>query len=462
MTNLRLSLQTLLDDDRFESELLDLQLLCGDEPQYTGQGMLAWDAEHGIRIEAITDGASKLLGRGFTTGTRPGELLRANDYLRLSARTQWGDKVCIERLMHTGSQSHANSPHIVWKWSQRDACSPVTFEQAPSPEDLAREPTVEMLLQPLHLPGWPKGSTITDDNPIAYRRIEQSDWLDVTIGASKLIARKQNDTTVRLRVHPIAEEHNSIVGAVRLAFSFLTGKQVGLLATESTDNTGTTLRVYRTTPSTINGFAAPLGHGIELMEEFAPMLAKAVEFFMSQEGVKVASLLGTCWDTVDNTLTTQCAIACAAVEGIIGILKRVVSSDTEKAEFEKFLAKFKDFAKGENKSAEDIERMTGLLGMMRNPQPPQRILKKWSAKGVLGIEDEDAKAWTAIRHPAAHGSSSSKAMEPDELQGNLQCLDRVHNLINKLVLQAMGYDGWFFDYSVWQIKRFPLADSSAL
>ena len=116
MTSLRLGLQTLLDEKHFESELLDLQLLCGDGSKYTGQGMLVWDADKGIRMEAITDSAGSLVQRGFGVGAKPGELLRTKHCLRLSARTKWGDKVSIERLMPVGSHVHADNPNVVWKW----------------------------------------------------------------------------------------------------------------------------------------------------------------------------------------------------------------------------------------------------------------------------------------------------------------------------------------------------------
>jgi hypothetical protein len=459
MASVNLSLQTLLEDGRFEAELLDLQLACGNGSTFTGQGMLAWDATEGIRVEAITDGGGELIQSAFTDTAQPGELLRAKDYLQLNAHTQSGDAVCIERVMHVGSHANTNSPHVVWKWSRGDVLGPVTFEQPPLPSEYAIEPVVEMLLQPLSLRFLPERSTITDDNPHFGYRSFLFDWIQVTVGTTTFVARKHGDATVRVRVHPIAPEHRNIVGAIRLAFSFLAGGTVGLLATESKEGTRTTLRIHRAAAASTNVFAPPLGWGRELVGEFAPLLSKAVEFFMSKEGVKVASLLGTCWDTVDNSFTTQSAIAGAALEGIIGIVKGRTSPVSLISDVQE--ERLNDFLTAENYSDAFINRLKGSLGAMKHPNV-KHIITDWHTRGVLDVSDEDARAWGSIRHPAAHGCSSNQGTTPDEFQENLHCLSRVHNLINKIVLQAMGYNGKFFDYAVWRVRDFPLADPSAL
>ena len=459
MATIRLCLQTLLEEKHFSSELLELQLLFGDGLKYTGQGMFEWDAENGIRMEAITDGAGELIRR-FGAETQPGELLRARDYLQLTARTQWGDTVSIKRLMHAGSHVNTNSPQVVWRWSSDDILSPVTFEQAPSSISSTVPPRIEMLLQPLNLRWWPKRSTIIDDNPIAYyHKHGQLDWLDVIIGATKVVARKFDETTVRVRIHPIAPEHRDIVGAVQLAFSFLTGRNVGILASETTNDGGTTLRILRSVQPSNNEFFPPLTGGADSRNDVIPLLAQAIDFFMSQEGAKVASLLSRCWDTVDNSLPTQCVITGAAVEGIIRILKgKAVAVPLISDEQTQTLTKF---LKAEKYSTEFVTRLEHFLPTMNNPRAKD-ILLDWHKRRVLGVSDKDAKAWGDIRNPAAHGRSSDKPPTPDELQENLHGLHRVANLVNKLVLQAMGYSGKFFDFSVWNIQDFPLAEPSTL
>ena len=320
---------------------------------------------------------------------------------------------------------------------------------------------IEMLLQPLSLRYWPKPSTITDDNPIAYyQKHGRLDWLDAMVGATKFVARKCDDTTVKVRIYPIAPEQHDVVDAIRLAFSFLTGRKVGILASESRNGTGTTLRICRATRPTTNEFFSPLADGVGGRGDAIPLLSQAVGFFMSQEGAKVASLLSRCWDTVDNSLTTQSAIVGATVEGIINVLKGKAArpgsliSDQQEKELYGFL-------RCRNYPDAFIKRLEGSLSMMRHPST-KHILLDWHKRGVLGVSDKDAKAWGDIRNPAAHGRSSEKVPTPDELQEHLHGLHRVGNLVNKLVLQAMGYKGKFLDYSDWSIRDFPLVDPSAL
>jgi hypothetical protein len=119
------------------------------------------------------------------------------------------------------------------------------------------------------------------------------------------------------------------------------------------------------------------------------------------------------------------------------------------------------FLEAEKYPAEFVRRLEGFLPTMNNPRAKD-ILLDWHKRGVLGVSDKDAKAWGDIRNPAAHGRSSDKMPTPDELQENLHGLHRVANLVNKLVLQAMGYKGKFLDYSDWETRDFPLAGPSDL
>jgi len=68
-----------------------------------------------------------------------------------------------------------------------------------------------------------------------------------------------------------------------------------------------------------------------------------------------------------------------------------------------------------------------------------QILRGWCDAHLLGITDDDVKAWQTLRNAVAHGKSLEADAGPDEFQETIDALARVENLINKLTLQATGY-----------------------
>jgi len=94
-------------------------------------------------------------------------------------------------------------------------------------------------------------------------------------------------------------------------------------------------------------------------------------------------------------------------------------------------------------------RVSGMLDMLRQVRPTDVLYAVRSAKPQLFVDDE-IKAWKQLRHPAAHGKLDSSA--PDFLrQVALVC-----NLINKIIMCVVGYEGQFVDYSTidWGLNHF--------
>ena len=107
-----------------------------------------------------------------------------------------------------------------------------------------------------------------------------------------------------------------------------------------------------------------------------------------------------------------------------------------------------------------VNRFHGFMSKM-DVVSPKNTLREWAAGNILGITDADVKAWARLRDPAAHGKLLLAGTDAND-QKDLTALHRMRNLVNKMLLHAMRYEGQFYDYSDWNAKPFPCADPSML
>jgi hypothetical protein len=63
----------------------------------------------------------------------------------------------------------------------------------------------------------------------------------------------------------------------------------------------------------------------------------------------------------------------------------------------------------------------------------------------------------AVRHPSAHGTLDLFGDSDSQKQASLENRNRVFNMLNKLVLKLVGYDGSYFDYAAWKPAKVPVA-----
>ena len=107
------------------------------------------------------------------------------------------------------------------------------------------------------------------------------------------------------------------------------------------------------------------------------------------------------------------------------------------------------FGMAENRAAgfspQFLNRLNGLTGMFSNLSANE-IFRDWVSRGVLGVTREDFQAWSDTRHPSAHGRLAAAGSQ-DELQTRVFRHARVQNLLNKILLQLMGYTGVYIDYA---------------
>ncbi|PJC99060.1 hypothetical protein GQ37_007435 [Janthinobacterium sp. BJB1] len=96
------------------------------------------------------------------------------------------------------------------------------------------------------------------------------------------------------------------------------------------------------------------------------------------------------------------------------------------------------------------ERAARIMGSMKSSSASDRLYVLAKA-GV--IEEEDIKAWKAIRNAAAHGGLK---VDPSKLQSLLEQVNRLVAMTYKLVFFRIGYQGIYTDYAMrgWPEAQF--------
>lgn len=97
-------------------------------------------------------------------------------------------------------------------------------------------------------------------------------------------------------------------------------------------------------------------------------------------------------------------------------------------------------------------RVIGALKMFRQIRATDVLYAVREASPLLVLEEE-VKAWQSLRNPAAHGKFDANS--PDFFRK----VGLVSNLIHKVIMRAVGYEGQFVDYSTigWAVNRFGAA-----
>lgn len=437
----------------FEADLSSFTLEAEDGSRFEGTGTLSWTPD-GTSFSAITNGASHLEERLNQVSGQPGQLIPSSAYLRLTAQTIDGWQVSVERLPRDGFHIQLGCPTVVWHIPAESVFSSVVFSLPVCDEKEAR---TTLLFSPVNLPLWPRASETTDANPVFGRRKHDRDWLQTEGDFGTLSARKLSDSQAIVMVEHSEEQELEIVNSIHLAFSYLTGRAIAMFGYQTSSN-GVIRRVLpvRNLVPSERTFAPPLGSNSDLILYYEAFLNKAVNYFMTEEGREAGTLLSACWNVADNAFTARTLVVCAVVESLARLFRRDTEVDIALcAEQRTRLLQFVEYG-GFDK--EFLKRLTGFLSNI-NAVNATNLLNKWATDGYSGISSEDIAAWKALRNPSAHGSR----LWTSDSNRNQTALDRryrVETIINKLVLNAMGYTGHFFDYVDWQHKPVPATNPS--
>ena len=148
------------------------------------------------------------------------------------------------------------------------------------------------------------------------------------------------------------------------------------------------------------------------------LLSIATNFFADENNQYVLNMLHACIDSADNTFTTQSMVLGAATEGL---MKRLCNEPRLKVSTK---------------------------------------LKSWGEKSLLDIDAKDEVAWRELRNLSAHGDFVLS--DRGDLQKRVSQMGRLQNLLVKIMLQLMQYEGDFFNHHSGNQEPFPKADLEEL
>lgn len=423
----------------FESELLSLAITMGTGEVFHGQGFLSWTRNRGPRIKAITDGGQTLNDHFRAIGGRlrdVGQLMPEAKFATLEAVARDGAQIQIARLDPNHYDVRTDHPAVLWRFTRRSILSSLRLTSLKPSTDRYAEFLVS--------------GTVTFDWP--RRTPANQACFDFRCGLGRLIGIKTRRGLWRITLEPTdACDIERAATAIIVALSFWTGSVAQIVAYESTeaDAVRRVLRSSRQTPS--DTIAPPLGYTtwLELVECHESLLAKAIDFFYLPEHDQIASSLFAFQGSEAASFTSHALISCAVLEGLaqrlagVSVLETISPQQHEQVE---------EFLKQSGFPSELVNRIRGFVGTLNTPSGANAI-SAWAKTGFLGINEEDRQAWKALRNAAAHGKFSLFEGPFDKRRQRVHERNCVYNLINKLILHAIGYQGKYFDYKLSRIEE---------
>jgi len=427
----------------YEVSLPTLTVTSDEIGTLTGSGQISWNAESGIRIQAVTTGGetlTRLLFGGFGT---PGNLIAHSTYITFSGRTSHAWDLTADQVPRDGHRTHTNLPDVVW-----DLGTPGLTLQHQSSVSLGRG--LRILMGPLP-PAWVRMTETEVRNEVFGGRSTSRDWLTTTCSLGRVSARRRSDDWFEVRVQPNEGDPRrdpyAVCTAVARAFGFVMGRRCVIRGhQEFNDNTEIHRLDTRYPETTRNTLLQPLGWQLEFMQNVEHLLGLAIDFFLTPLGERVVPYLYLCWDAADNSHLTQLAISSICLEGLLRVAAETIGPtqpQVDPADLAAFQAWLGTTPAGF--SPQFLSRLNGTAGMFSNLSVNE-IFRDWVARGVLGVTVQDSQAWSNTRNPFAHGRIAA-AGNQGELQTRVSRHTRIQNLQNRIFLQLMGYTGVYVDYA---------------
>lgn len=357
-----------------------------------------------------------------------------------------------------GYRVHADSPNVVWDFATPGL---QLTRQATGSESR----TLHALLGPPPK-SWPKATETDIHNEYFGTRSVARDWLVTPTALGNIAARRRSDHWFEILIRLGETPCNvfEILDAITFAFGFVQGRRIFLLGFVdlARGREARYLRVPEREPTT-NSLLKPLGDDEAYLVGGETLLGQAINFFLTDQGKRVAHYLYHCWDTADNAFSTHLAVASICVEGLLREFQKNTASVEElgytaadQTSFKRWLVNNPD-----GLTSRFVSRLSGFLGVIGKRRPVD-VLQDWQKRGLLGVTDDDIRAWKGIRNPSTHGYLFGLSLNPADLQTRLSRYYRVVNLINRIVLQLIGYGGRYVDYAhaQWREVEFPAMPQS--
>lgn len=435
-----------------EITLPTLSAVQANSPRFHGSGRLVWDRDSGLRFLGVTDGAETVSSTFGRFAAPLGRLIPRDTYVSITGRTLEGWDASTIPVPLGGYTVSMESPHVLWDLTGDG----LTLARPLTPHK--QHPRLVRALLGPPAKHWPRVTHTEIRNEYSRSSSSKADWLEAKIQLGTLVAQQRSDHwfEIRLTVESDSAPGDSfeIVHAVAQAFGFVLGRRVWIQGLEDLQTDRETRHLYRYREPTRNSLRPPLGEATAYLNNVETLLGKAVDFFLTKEGQKVAQYLDLCWDTVDNDFRTSVALVSICAESLLRLAsKGLPEKDPGYTPMDRdTLCSWVESKEG-SLTKRFLDRVRGFINTLSQRRPID-VLWAWHREGVLGVTPEDIDAWEKSRHPSAHGAFGPL---PDvvQLQRRLDRFHRVQNLMNRIVLHLVGYRGPYMDYARWSEAEFP-------
>jgi hypothetical protein len=229
----------------YEVSLPTLTVTSGEIGTLTGSGQISWNAETGIRIQAVTDGGDVLTRLLFGGFGMPGHLIAHSTYLTFRGRTQQNWELTADQMPRDGHRTHTNLPDVIWDLGT----SGITLRHETS---VPMGRSQRILMGPLP-PQWVRMTETEVRNEVFGHRSSRRDWLTTTCSIGRVSAQQRSDEWFEVRVLPPEGERmceaTAVCTAVARAFGFVLGRRCVIRGHEEI-NTKRSMRTRRLVGST--------------------------------------------------------------------------------------------------------------------------------------------------------------------------------------------------------------------
>ena len=435
-----------LENDELRLDLPTLRLINSKGFAFEGSGQFVWMPSDS-KLMAFTNGGEHLTSTfGELFQCSPGQIVPDSEYLRIEGETL--DKWRFETARVSKGDFHIRqgSSSVVWEIPTDHFGSQIVLSRT---TESAKKTWTRLLLSEVEIPYWPRTSKTLNDNPIFGGECHTHDWLQCVGKFGTLSAKKLTDDRVEVIVNEGDYSADDLMLSIQTSFGFLSGRTVNVLGYERTEgeNSRRILPIWKP-EITRRRISPPLGSGPECGLFVEKFLTNAVEYFATEQGKEVGNLLFACWDVADNAFTSRILVTCAAVESFAELLGSEAHSETTLTGDQKI--SLMAFVTDSKFDSTFNNRLHGFLNTVNAPNA-RNMLEEWSRIGYSGITSDDVAAWSKLRNAAAHG----RRIWSDDFERNQEALNRarrVETMINRLVLDQMGYVGHFYDYVEWNHK----------
>lgn len=438
-----------------EITLPTLTIMQAGSPRFHGSGRLMWNRESGLRFLGVSDGGETLSNAFIRLAAPLGKLIPRDRYVSITGHIQDGWDASTIPVPLDGYTVSMESPHVLWDLTGDGLTLARSATHSARPGRILRG-----LLgpPPKH---WPRMTHTEVHNEFFGGASFRADWLQATTRLGTLVARQRSDQWFEIRLivenESTAGEPFELVHAVARAFGFVLGRRVWVQGLEDMRTDREMRHLYRYREATGNSLRPPLGEASAYLHNVEALLGKAIDFFLTKEGQKVAQYLDLCWDTADNDFRTNVALVSICVESLLRLAsKGLPEKDPSYTPADRdALLSWVGSEEG-SLTTRFLSRVRGFINTLGQRRPID-VLWAWQGEGLLGVTPEDIDAWEKSRNPSAHGAFGGQFPDAAQLQRRVDRFHRVQNLMNRIVLHLIGYRGPYMDYARWAEAEFPPA-----